>query len=58
MTTRYFSAWTKVPNGVFIMNIVIMFICNMFIAFNIVHRLAASYKESITDYTKSKTKVA
>ena len=48
----------RVPNRVFIMNIVIMFICNMFIAFNIVHRLAASYKESITDYTKSKTKVA
>lgn len=40
------------------MNIVIMFICNMFIAFNIVYSQAASYKESITYYTKSKTKVA
>lgn len=37
------------------MNILIMFICNVFIAFNIVYSQAASYKESITDYTKSKT---
>lgn len=37
------------------MNILIMFVCNVFIAFNIVYSQAASYKESITDYTKSKT---
>lgn len=37
------------------MNIVIMFVCNVLIAFNIVYSQAASYKESITDYTKSKT---
>lgn len=38
-----------------IVNSIIMFICNVFIAFNIVYSQAASYKESITDYTKSKT---
>ena len=37
------------------MNSAIIFICNVFIAFNIVYSQAASYKESITDYTKSKT---
>lgn len=37
------------------MNSAIMFICNVLIAFNIVYSQAASYKESITDYTKSKT---
>ena len=37
------------------MNSIIMFICNVFIAFNIVYSQATSYKESITDYTKSKT---
>lgn len=37
------------------MDSVIMFICNVCIAFNIVYSQAASYKESITDYTKSKT---
>ena len=37
------------------MSSLIMFICNVFIAFNIVYSQAASYKESITDYTKSKT---
>ena len=37
------------------MNSAIMFICNVFIAFNIVYSQASSYKESITDYTKSKT---
>lgn len=37
------------------MNSIIVFICNVFIAFNIVYSQAASYKESITDYTKSKT---
>lgn len=37
------------------MNSAIMFICNVLIAFNIVYSQASSYKESITDYTKSKT---
>ena len=36
-------------------NTLITFICNILIAFNIVYSQAAAYKESISDYTKSKT---
>lgn len=36
-------------------HMLIMFICNILIVFNIVYSQAAAYKESISDYTKSKT---